>query len=158
MTLTEKKFNLTLLATRLVVAIVILAHGVQKLFGWFGGFGFDATMGFFTQSMGLPYLLALFIILAESFGMLLLMLGLFSRYVSLVVIAIMLGAVFTVHASQGFFMNWFGTLTGEGYEYHIVVIALALITTVNGAGAYSLDQLFLSKKKDTIIDQRATLV
>lgn len=158
MTLTEKKFDLTLLAIRLVVALVILAHGVQKLFGWFGGFGFDATMGFFTQSMGLPYLLALFVILAETIGMLFLITGLFSRYISLIVIAIMAGAIFTVHASQGFFMNWFGTLKGEGYEYHILIIALALVTVVHGAGAYSLDQLLLSKKKQTIIDQKATLV
>src|SRR5690349_21489541 len=122
MTLTDKKFDLTLLTIRLVVAFVMLAHGVQKLFGWFGGFGFDATMGFFTQTMGLPYLLALLIILAETIGMLFLIAGLFSRYISLIVIAIMAGAIFTVHGSHGFFMNWFGTLKGEGYEYHILVI------------------------------------
>ena len=158
MTLTEKKFDLTLLAIRLVVALVILAHGVQKLLGWFGGFGFDATMGFFTQTMGFPYLFALFIILTETIGMLFLIAGLFSRYISLVVIAIMIGAIFTVHGSQGFFMNWFGTQKGEGYEYHILVIALALVTVIHGAGAYSLDQLLLSKKKKTIISQSATLI
>lgn len=157
MTLAEKKFDLTLLAIRLVVGFVILAHGAQKLFGWFGGSGFDAMMGIYTDTLGFPYLLGLSIIAAESFGMILLLVGLFTRYISVILIAIMFGAIFIVHAPYGFFMNWFGTQSGEGYEYHILVIALALATTINGAGAYSLDHL-ISKKKEAIFDKRATLV
>jgi putative oxidoreductase len=158
MKLTDKKLDHTLLATRLTVAFVILAHGVQKLFGWFGGFGYEGTMGFFTQAMGLPYIVALLIIVAETFGMLALAAGLLSRFLSATVIAIMLGAIFTVHRANGFYMNWFGSQQGEGYEYHILVIALALITLVNGAGAFAVDNIFVTRKKKTISATDAALV
>lgn len=145
---TDKKNDLTLLISRVVVGIVVLGHGVQKLFGWFNGYGFDGTMGFFTESIGLPYILGLAIIIAESFGMLALIAGLFGRLISASLILIMLGAVITVHGQFGFFMNWDGALAGEGYEFHLLVIALASVTLVNGSGAYSLDH-FLFRKKST---------
>lgn len=134
-------FDLTLLFTRLLIAVVILGHGAQKLFGWFGGYGFDGTVGYFTTTVGLPYFLALLIILGESLGMIALALGLFSRFMAAAVIAIMLGAVIVTHAQYGFYMNWFGAQKGEGIEYHLLMIGLSAIIVVNGGGAYSLDAI-----------------
>src|ERR1044071_10168275 len=88
-----RTFDYTLLFTRLLIAFVVFGHGAQKLFGWFGGYGFDGTVGYFTTTVGLPYLLAVLIILAESLGMVALAMGLFSRFIAGSVIAIMLGAV-----------------------------------------------------------------
>jgi putative oxidoreductase len=143
---TEIKINVTLLLTRVVLGVTVLAHGVQKLFGWFGGYGFEGTMGFFTGVIGLPYIFALLIIVAESIGMLALILGLFGRLISGALILIMVGAIITVHGQFGFFMNWGGNLPGEGYEFHLLIIALSLITTINGSGLYSLDRLLFKKK------------
>lgn len=142
---TDKKLNITLLAARIILALAVLGHGVQKLFGWFGGYGFDATVGFFTDTIGLPYIFAVLIILTETIGMIALILGLFGRWLSISVILIMLGAIFTVHGSVGFFMNWDGTLQGEGYEFHLLAIGLALPIAIHGAGAYSLDQYILNR-------------
>jgi putative oxidoreductase len=123
----------------------MFAHGAQKLFGWFGGFGFEGTMQFFTQTIGLPYAAGLTIILLETAGMLFLAAGLFTRYLSAGVIIIMLGAIFTVHLPNGFFMNWHGNLQGEGFEMHILLISLAFINTMYEGGALSL-QDWASKK------------
>lgn len=139
------KLNFTLAITRLVVGSVVLSHGVQKLFGWFGGYGFEGTMGFFTHTVGLPYVLGVLIILAETIGMLALIAGLFTRFLSIAVVLIMLGAIITTHAQFGYYMNWSGALKGEGFEFHILLIALSLVNTVNGAGAWSLDTI-LGKK------------
>jgi putative oxidoreductase len=137
--------NSTLLVTRFLLAFVTAAHGVQKLFGWFGGYGFNGTMGFFTETIGLPYILGVAIIIGETFGMIALALGLFGRYLSGFVILVMLGAIFSFHLPNGFYMNWGGTLQGEGFEFHILAIGLALPVTILGSGTYSLDFL-LSKK------------
>jgi putative oxidoreductase len=153
----NNRFDITLLLIRLSVGIVIAGHGAQKLFGWFGGFGFDGTMGFFTGAIGLPYLLALLIVLLESLGMVALIAGLGSRVISAGVILIMLGAVVTTHGAHGFFMNWFGTQQGEGFEYHILVIALSLVLLLNGSGAYSLDH-FLSTKVFSKTKTKSALV
>jgi putative oxidoreductase len=134
------------LALRLILGVVVLSHGVQKLFGWFGGFGFDGTVNFFTQSIGIPYPFAVLIILAETFGMLLLILGIFGRYLAGSIIVIMAGAIITIHGANGFYMNWSGNLAGEGFEYHLLAIGLALALAMNGTGSYSLDR-FLFKRK-----------
>ncbi len=138
---TQKSIDITLLVTRVVVGITVAAHGAQKLFGWFGGYGFDGTMGFFTETIGLPYALGLLVILAESLGMVALAFGLLTRFLSGSLILIMIGAIVTTHLEHGFFMNWNGAQGGEGFEFHILVIALAFVTLVNGAGAYSLDHV-----------------
>jgi putative oxidoreductase len=135
----NKKSDLTLLIARLFLGIIVLGHGSQKLFGWFGGYGFEGTINFFTQTIGLPYLLALSIILLETVGMILLMAGLFSRAFAVGIIIVMLGAIFTMHGSNGFFMNWGGNLAGEGYEFHLLIIGLALIVSINETGVYGLN-------------------
>lgn len=130
---------------RVVLGVVMLPHGLQKTFGLFGGYGFSGTLSFFTDTMKLPSLLGIFIILAEFLGSLLLILGLASRLWSLAIIAIIAGAIITVHAPFGFFMNWEGNQAGEGFEYHIALIGLALIVLIYGAGRYSLDRLITAK-------------
>ncbi|MBL8861185.1 MAG: DoxX family protein [Planctomycetes bacterium] len=125
---------------RVGLAAVLWPHGAQKLLGWFGGHGFDGTVGFFTQTLGLPAPVAWFTILAEFFGPILLLLGLGTRAVAAMFIGIMVGAIVTVHAGNGFFMNWSGAQPGEGFEYHILVIALALALVVRGGGSLSVDR------------------
>lgn len=142
---TIKTLDVTLLIVRVVLGIVIFGHGAQKLFGWFGGYGFEGTMGYFTGAVGLPYLLALLVILAESFGMIALIFGLFSRATAGGLITIMIGAIVTTHAQFGFYMNWFGAQAGEGIEYHLLVIALSVVVVLQGAGALSIDRFITSK-------------
>ena len=129
----------TLTVMRLVLGTVMFAHGAQKMLGWFGGYGFHGTMGFFT-GMGVPAALAFLAICAEFFGGLGLIIGLLSRVAALGIITNMLVAVATVHVHVGFFMNWAGTQKGEGYEYHLLAIALGLLIAVKGGGALSVDR------------------
>jgi putative oxidoreductase len=140
-----KRLDITLLVIRLSVGVVIAGHGAQKLLGWFGGFGYEGTMGFFTGVIGLPYLIALLIILLESLGMIALIAGLGTRFISAGLIIVMTGAVVTTHGMHGFFMNWFGTQQGEGFEYHILLITLSFVLLLNGPGAYSVDHFLPSR-------------
>jgi putative oxidoreductase len=128
------------LILRLALGFVMFPHGAQKLLGWFGGFGFDGTMGFFTQKMGLPWLIALLIIIGESFGSLALLAGLLTRFTAASLAVIMLGAITLVHLPHGFFMNWFGQQKGEGFEYHLLVIGVAAALLVTGGGKWSIDR------------------
>jgi len=148
---TENRINLILLSGRITLAVVVFAHGAQKLFGWFGGYGFEGTMGYLTQTAGLPYLIALAVILIESIGMIALALGLFSRIVAALLIAVMIGAIFVAHLPNGFFMNWSGGQAGEGYEYHLLVIALSFTHIILGSGAWSLDALLQNKRRVSAI-------
>ena len=125
---------------RLVLGLVMLPHGLQKTLGWFGGYGLSGPMGFFTDTMGLPWALALLVVAAESLGALGLIAGLGGRLAAFGVAATMVGAIVTVHAGHGFFMNWNGTQGGEGFEYHLLAIALAVGVVIRGSGAYSLDR------------------
>lgn len=124
---------------RIALGVVILPHGLQKLLGMFGGYGFSATVDFFVSS-GLPTAVAYLIIIAESFGSLALILGFLSRLSAFGIGLIMLGAIFLVHAPHGFFMNWSGAQKGEGFEYHILPIGLALIVLITGGGKWSVDR------------------
>jgi putative oxidoreductase len=141
----NKTFDFTLLFVRISLGFIIAAHGAQKLLGWFGGFGYEGTMGFFTSVIGIPYLLAFLVIVLESLGMIALMAGFASRVICVSLIAIMIGAIITTHASHGFFMNWFGSQGGEGFEYHLLIMALAVVIVVNGSGIYSIDHLLAMK-------------
>jgi putative oxidoreductase len=106
----------------------------------FGGYGFEGTMGFFTGNLGLPWLVAALVIAAESFGAVAIILGFMTRFCAFGIGLTMAGAVFFGHLQNGFFMNWFGNQTGEGYEYHLLVIGLALSLLVSGGGALSIDR------------------
>ena len=140
--LIETRNDAVVAIVRLVLAGVMLPHGAQKTLGWFGGYGFSATtMGFFTGTMHLPRALALLVILIESIGSILLAVGLFGRFAALGIAAVMVGAIATVHGHVGFFMNWSGNQAGEGFEYHLLALALALVVIVRGSGAFSVDRV-----------------
>jgi putative oxidoreductase len=125
---------------RLVLGVVFFAHGAQKLLGWFGGPGFSGTMGLFTGYLHIPAPLALLAIAAEFFGGLGLILGFLTRVAALGITVNMLVAIATVHHSFGFFMNWTGTQKGEGFEYHLLVLAITAFLMIRGAGALSVDR------------------
>src|SRR5271168_5535153 len=131
--------DVTFTILRLVLGVVFFAHGAQKLLGWFGGYGFHGTMGFF-EHMGMPAPVAFLIICTEFFGGLGLIVGLLTRIAALGIGGEMIGAIFLVHLPNGFFMNWMGTQKGEGFEYHLLVIAMAAALLLRGAGAFSLDR------------------
>ncbi|MBA5866832.1 MAG: DoxX family membrane protein [Nitrospira sp. CR1.3] len=133
------------LILRMTLGLVMFPHGAQKLLGWYGGFGFDGTMGFFTQQMGMPWLIAFLVIIGESFGSVALLLGLMTRFTAASLSVIMLGAITMVHVPHGFFMNWFGKQQGEGYEYHLLVIGIAAALLVTGAGRWSVDRMIAEK-------------
>ncbi len=127
------------LILRLALAGVIFPHGAQKLLGWFGGYGFRGTMGYFTQSMTIPAVFALAAILAEFFAPLALVAGFATRIAAALIGVVMLVAVATVHRKVGFFMNWGGNKAGEGFEYHILAVGIVLALLVLGGGALSID-------------------
>ncbi|HEV7517212.1 MAG TPA: DoxX family protein, partial [Thermoanaerobaculia bacterium] len=131
--------NLASTLLRLFLGIVFFPHGAQKLLGWFGGGGFAATMQGMTK-MGLPAVIVFLVILIEFFGALSLLLGFLSRVSAIGILAVMLGAIFTVHLPNGFFMNWMGQQKGEGIEYHLLVIGMCLALLVLGSGRYSVDR------------------
>ncbi|UCF20001.1 MAG: DoxX family protein [Gemmatimonadota bacterium] len=136
---TPRDWKLTL--ARLALGIVIFPHGAQKLLGWFGGSGFGGTMGFLTETLGIPAALGLLVIFFEFFGSLALIVGALARPMAAAIGGIMVTAALIVHWPNGFFMNWSGSQGGEGFEFHILAAALALVVTVGGAGALSLDRL-----------------
>jgi putative oxidoreductase len=132
--------DLVLTVVRLVLGVTFFMHGAQKMLGWFGGYGFHATMGTFTHYLGIPAPLALLAICAEFFGGLGLLVGLLSRVAALGIIVNMLVAIATVHHVNGFFMNWTGQQKGEGFEFHLLAIALAIVVVIKGSGAVSIDR------------------
>ena len=133
------------LALRLTLGLVMFPHGAQKLLGWYGGFGFSGTMGFFTETMHLPWIVALLVIVGAFFGSLGLIAGLLTRFTAASFMVIMLGAITTSHLQNGFFMNWFGKQQGEGYEYHLLVIGIGLALLVSGAGKWSVDKVIAER-------------
>src|SRR6266576_3324731 len=125
---------------RMVLGLVFFAHGAQKLLGWFGGYGFSGTMGFFTGAMHIPAPLAFLAIAAEFFGGIGLILGFLTRIAAFGIAVNMLVAIATVHRAFGLFMNWAGTQKGEGFEYHLLVLAMTAFLMIRGAGAFSVDR------------------
>ncbi len=132
---------------RLILGIVFFAHGAQKMLGWFGGYGFHGTMGFLTAKLGIPAPLAFLAIAAEFFGGLGLIVGLLGRIAAFGIAVNMLVAIVTVHMANGLFMNWTGQQKGEGFEYHLLAIALCLLIMVKGSGALSLDRALSGAEK-----------
>jgi putative oxidoreductase len=128
------------LLMRLALGWVMLAHGLQKTIGAFDGYGFNATMEYLTQRTGLPYVLALLLILAESFGALGVLVGFLTRVGAFGILCVMLGAMFQVHMQFGFFMDWEGTRNTEGYEFHLLAVGLAAALLFTGGGMLSLDR------------------
>jgi putative oxidoreductase len=125
---------------RLVLGVIFFAHGAQKMLGWFGGFGFSGTMGFFTGMMHIPAPLAFLAISAEFFGGLGLLVGFLTRIAAFGIGVNMLVAVMMVHHAFGFFMNWSGAQKGEGFEFHLLVLAIVAFLIIRGGGAFSVDR------------------
>lgn len=136
--------DITLTFCRLIVGIVFFAHGAQKVLGWFGGFGFSATVAAFAK-FGMPAPLVYFIMFVELVGGLGMIFGLLSRLAGLGIVALMFGAIGMVHIHMGFFMNWYGNQKGEGFEFHLLAIALAVLILVRGGGALSVDRAISAK-------------
>ncbi|HSS75359.1 MAG TPA: DoxX family protein [Thermoanaerobaculia bacterium] len=135
-----------MLIVRLALGIAMFPHGAQKLLGWFGGPGFSATMKGMT-SMGMPAALVALVIFCEFFGALALIFGFLGRLGALGILAVMVGAIFMVHLHNGFFMNWMGNQKGEGFEYHILAIGIALAVLVKGSGSLSIDRSMSDKSR-----------
>jgi putative oxidoreductase len=134
------------LILRLTLAIVIFPHGAQKALGWFGGGGFSGTVDFFSSQLGIPAAIAVLVIAAEFLGSLGLLFGFLTRICALGIGAVMLGAIFMVHLPNGFFMNWYGQEgVGQGYEFHLLAIGIALALLVTGGGAASVDKAMASR-------------
>jgi putative oxidoreductase len=141
----------TLLFQRVLVGAVMFPHGAQKLLGWYGGYGFTGTMGYFA-SQGIPSALGALVIVGESLGALALIAGLFSRFTAFGVSAAILGAMLMVHLPNGFFMNWFGNQKGEGVEFALLMLGLSLPLIVRGGGRYALDSAIRVR-----LERRSTL-
>jgi putative oxidoreductase len=127
------------LVTRLSIGLILL--------GIFGGYGFSGTMVFLTDTMHLPWLIAFLVITTQFFGSISLVTGFASRLWSIAIVVIFIGTTFTAHIGNGFFMNWYGTQKGEGFEYALLVIGLSIATLINGSGKYSIDNIIFRGKK-----------
>lgn len=132
--------NWTALFARLALGITIFPHGAQKLLGWFGGYGYTGTMGFLTTQAHLPWIFAFLVIIIESIGALALIFGFATRIAAFGILANFLGILFTTHINNGFFMNWYVQPgKGEGIEYFILVLGLAIVSLIAGGGKASID-------------------
>lgn len=130
----------TLTVARWVLAIIFLGHGTQKAFGWFGGMGFERSLALFQDTMGIPPPLTMLVMFVELAGAAGLVSGFLTRLAAAGLLTIMAVAPFANHLYPRFFMNWSGTRGGEGYEYHLLAIALLFVLIMRGGGAWSLDR------------------
>jgi putative oxidoreductase len=131
--------NWSALTARLALGATVFVHGAQKLFGWFGGYGFEGTMGFLTGQAGLSYVVALLVILIESIAALMLVAGVLTRVAALGIFGLFTIIMVKFHLANGFFMNWAGTQKGEGIEYFIILLGVALTLVIAGGGKASVD-------------------
>jgi putative oxidoreductase len=131
--------SLSLTVLRLALGAVMFPHGAQKMLGWFGGNGFSGTMGGF-QHMGIPAVFAFLAVAAEFFGGLGLIAGFLSRIAGFGILCNMAVAILKVHASNGLFMNWTGQQKGEGFEFHLLAMAISVAVLIGGGGAFSVDR------------------
>jgi putative oxidoreductase len=138
--------DIATLVIRVLLGVVFFPHGMQKLLGWYGGYGFTGSMGFFTDTLHIPAIFAFLAIMAEGLGSLGLITGLLTRVAAFGIGVNMVVAVYMLHWQHGFFMNWFGNQKGEGFEFHLLVIAIAVALIIKGGGALSVDRALSDKK------------
>ncbi len=131
---------------RVMLGVVFFPHGMQKLLGWYGGYGFTGSMEFFTDTLHIPVIFAFLAIMAEGLGSLGLITGLLTRVAAFGIGVNMVVAVYMLHWQHGFFMNWFGQQKGEGFEFHLLVIAMAIALIIKGGGALSVDRALSDRK------------
>lgn len=125
---------------RMTAGLIMLPHGLQKTLGLFGGSGYVPTMKYFTETMRLPWIVSFLVIFIELFGSFGLVVGIFSRVWAAGLIIVMAGAIITTNGRNGLFMNWYGTQSGEGYEYHLMFIGICIAILITGSGKFSIDQ------------------
>ena len=133
--------DVALLVLRILLGVVFIPHGMQKILG------FSGTMQMFTTNLHIPWIFAFLAIMAEFLGSWGLITGLFTRVAAFGIAVNMVVAVYMLHWQNGFFMNWFGNQKGEGYEYHILVVAIALALMIKGGGKWSIDRALTEKVK-----------
>ena len=144
--LLETNDDITGFVLRVLLGVVMFPHGAQKLLGWFGGYGFSGTMGFFTGKLGIPAVFVFLVIMSEFFGSLALIAGAITRLAAFGVGCVMLGATLMVHLPHGFFMNWAGKQQGEGFEFHLLAMAIAVALMIIGGGRWSIDGLLTKEE------------
>jgi len=147
-TLFKTNDSVSSLVARLALGLVMFPHGAQKALGWFGGYGFSGTMGFFTGQLHIPALFAFLAIAAEFAGSIGLITGFLGRVAAFGIAVEMIVAIILVHGANGFFMNWYGNQKGEGFEYHLLTLGLAVGVILAGAGKWSIDSV-LSRQRET---------
>lgn len=141
----------SLLILRVVLGIVLMAHGLQKAFGWFNGFGWNNTINYFTGYVGIPAALGAFVILIETLGALFLVLGFAGRINAALMGIVIIGAMIGDHAKNGFYMNWFSIQKGEGIEFDLLFIAISIALVLKGSGSFSIDRLLMKfKAKESV--------
>ena len=133
------------LVLRVALGLVFFPHGAQKVFGWFGGYGYASTMAFFTQTLGIPAFFGFLAIVAEFAGAIALVFGFMTRLAAFGIAVTMAVAMATVHWQHGFFMNWSGQQLGEGFEYHLLAIGIAAALIVTGGGRWSVDRTVMER-------------
>lgn len=138
--------SLAAITLRFLLGLVVFPHGAQKLFGWFGGYGFSGTMQYFTGTVGLPWLIGFLVIMLESIGAIALIAGIGTRAIAAAYIILASGIAFTSHVQYGFFSNWFGNQKGEGYEYFLLWIGMALALLMIGGGQYAVERIIKTSK------------
>lgn len=132
---------------RVTAGLIMFPHGAQHLLGWFGGYGYQGTMGWLQSTHGLPWIVSFTIIMLEFFGSILLIAGFGTRMLAVAMIGLMIGIIVTSHWSNGFFMDWEDSLKGEGYEYHLLFIGICLVLALVGGGHYSVDSLLAEEPR-----------
>jgi putative oxidoreductase len=144
--------NWAALFARIILGLVVFPHGAQKLLGWFGGYGFEGTMTFMTQQMNVPYFVAVLVVLIESLGSLFLIVGLLTRFFAFCIFCNFIGIILHSHLHNGFFMNW-NMLPDkpEGYEYHLLIIGVAIVLMIFGGGKLSVDASLSRKYREAAI-------
>jgi len=138
--------DVAVLVLRLMLGIVFYFHGMQKFTTMYGGYGFSGTLGFFTDKLGIPVIFAVLAILAEGLGWLGLISGLLTRVAAFGITVNMIVAVYMLHWQNGIFMNWFGNQKGEGFEFHLLAVAIGIALMIKGGGAFSIDKVLSDKK------------
>lgn len=135
------------LLVRVALGSVMFAHGAQKVLGWWGGLGLEGTFAAFEQGYGLPPWLTVLPMAAEFLGGLLLVVGALGRLAALAIAVDMIVAMAVGgHVANGFFMNWAGQQPGEGFEFHLLAIGMALALLVEGSGAASIDRALMGRR------------
>lgn len=132
---------------RLALGAVMFAHGAQKALGWYGGAGFEKTIQIFSEKMHFPPLLTILLIIIEFFGSLGLIAGFLTRLSALGIGTSIGICAYINHLQNGFFMNWFGQQKGEGFEFHILVLGMAIALIIKGGGFLSIDNALSGPKR-----------